>query len=36
MTLDQFWNIVEKVHLVSEGDMDKKCELLDAELRRLL
>jgi hypothetical protein len=35
MTLDQFWNIVEKVHLVSEGDMDKKCELLDAELRRL-
>jgi hypothetical protein len=35
MTLDQFWNIVEKVHRASGGDMDKKCELLDAELRRL-
>src|SRR5262245_39326466 len=35
MTLDQFWNIVEKVHRGSRGDMDKKCELLEAELRRL-
>ena len=35
MTLDQFWNIVEKVHRDSRGDMDKKCELLDTELRRL-
>jgi hypothetical protein len=35
MTLDQFWNIVEKVHRDSRGDMDKKCELLEAELRRL-
>src|SRR5262249_15624209 len=35
MTLDQFWNLVEKVHNASGGDMDKKCELLDAELRRL-
>ena len=35
MTLDQFWNIVEKVHDASGGDMDKKCELLDTELRRL-
>ena len=35
MTLDQFWNIVEKVHRDSGGDMDRKCELLDAELRRL-
>ena len=35
MTLDQFWNIVEKVHRASDGDMEKKCELLDAELRRL-
>jgi hypothetical protein len=35
MTLDQFWNIVDKVHQASDGDMDKKCELLDAELRRL-
>jgi len=24
MTLDQFWNIVEKVHRNSDGDMDKK------------
>src|SRR5215470_19141756 len=35
MTLEQFWNIVEKVHCASDGDMDKKCELLAAELRRL-
>jgi len=35
MTIDQFWSIVEKVHAASEGDMDRKCELLEAELRRL-
>jgi hypothetical protein len=35
MTNEQFWEIVEKVHVASGGDMDKKCELLDAELRRL-
>lgn len=35
MTIDQFWNIVEKVHRDSDGDMDRKCELLEAELRRL-
>jgi len=35
MTLDQFWNLTEKIHVASGGDMDKKCELLDAELRRL-
>jgi hypothetical protein len=35
MTLDQFWKLVEKVHKASGGDMDKKCELLDAELRQL-
>jgi|SRR5450756_1863089 len=35
MTLDQFWNLVEKVHVASGGDMDKKCALLDAGLRRL-
>jgi hypothetical protein len=35
MTLDQFWSLVEKVHRASGGDMDKKCELLDTELRRL-
>jgi Protein of unknown function (DUF4240) len=35
MTIDQFWSIVEKVHRASGGDMDKKCELLEAELRQL-
>lgn len=35
MTIDQFWNIVEKVHRESRGDMDRKCELLEAELRAL-
>ena len=35
MTFDQYWNLIEKVHVASGGDMDKKCELLDAELRRL-
>jgi hypothetical protein len=35
MTLDQFWSIVEKIHRDSGGDMDKKCALLEAELRRL-
>ena len=35
MTLDQFWSLTEKIHVASGGDMDKKCELLDAELRRL-
>lgn len=35
MTLDQFWSLVEKVHHLSGGNMDTKCELLDAELRKL-
>ena len=35
MTHDQFWNLIEKVHLASGGDMEAKCELLDAELRQL-
>jgi hypothetical protein len=35
MRADQFWNLVEKVHRDSDGDMDRKCELLGAELRRL-
>jgi len=35
MTLAQFWNLIEKIHVASGGDMDKKCELLDAELRRM-
>ena len=35
MTPDQFWKTVEKVHRDSHGDMDKKCESLDVELRKL-
>ncbi len=35
MQIDQFWNIVEKVRSASDGDMDRKCKLLDVELRRL-
>lgn len=35
LTLDEFWEIVENVHRASDGNMDKKCELLDAKLRRL-
>jgi len=35
MTLDQFWSTVEKVHRDARADMDKKCELLETELRRL-
>jgi hypothetical protein len=35
MTLDQFWEIVDGAHRASGGDMEKKCDLLDAELRRL-
>jgi hypothetical protein len=34
MTIDQFWTIVDKVHRASKGDFDKKCELLEAELRK--
>jgi hypothetical protein len=35
MTIDQYWNIIEQVHRASNGDMDRKCKLLEAELRRL-
>jgi hypothetical protein len=35
MTIDEFWNTVDKVHRASGGDMDKKCKLLGAELRKL-
>ncbi|HEY1171252.1 MAG TPA: DUF4240 domain-containing protein [Verrucomicrobiae bacterium] len=34
MTPDQFWTLVERVHHASKGDMDRKCELLEAELRK--
>ncbi len=35
MTQDQFWNIIQDVHLASNGDMDSKCDELKAELSRL-
>lgn len=35
MTPDLFWNLIEKIHRDSRGDMEKKCTLLEAELRRL-
>lgn len=35
MTVDQFWNLIDRVHSVSEGDMDKKCALLKQELLNL-
>src|SRR5687768_8210947 len=35
VTIDQFWDIVDRVHLASGGDMDTKCQLLQAELENL-
>jgi hypothetical protein len=35
MTIDEFWDIVDRVHRASGGDMDKKCELLREELEKL-
>jgi len=35
MTLDEFWNIIAKVDRESEGAFQKKCELLDRDLRKL-
>lgn len=35
MTLDQFWNLIENIHLASGGNMDRKCDLLDKQLRQL-
>lgn len=35
MTSSQFWDIVDRVHVASAGDMEKKCELLAKELRKL-
>jgi hypothetical protein len=35
MNIDEFWEIVERVHLASPGDMEAKCQLLDDELRTL-
>jgi len=35
MTIDDFWAIVDRVHMASGGKMDRKCELLEDELRKL-
>ena len=35
MTLDEFWNIVERVHSASPKDMEAKCRRLAEELRLL-
>ena len=35
MNIDQFWNIVDRVHADSAGDMDLKCRLLTKELQQL-
>jgi hypothetical protein len=35
MSIDDFWNIVERVHAASPGDMENKCRRLADELRRL-
>jgi hypothetical protein len=35
MTVEEFWKLVEKVHHAAKGDMERKCELLEAELRKL-
>jgi hypothetical protein len=35
MTIDEFWNIVDRVHAASNGDKSAKQELLREELRKL-
>ena len=35
MNTDQFWQLIDDVHVASGGDMDRKCELLTARLRAL-
>ena len=35
MTIDTFWNLIDRVHTASGDDMDQKCALLKAELRDL-
>jgi hypothetical protein len=36
MDIDHFWNIVDRVHAASGGDMDAKCRLLADELANSL
>lgn len=35
MTIERFWEIVDRVHRAAKGSMDKKCDLLRSELRKL-
>lgn len=35
MTIDEFWDIVDRVHAASPSDMKNKCRLLGDKLRRL-
>ena len=35
MTIDEFWSLIEKIDRDAGGDMDRKCELLTDELRKL-
>jgi hypothetical protein len=35
MTVDQFWNLIDRVHSASQGDMDKKCAFLKHEFQDL-
>lgn len=35
MTIDDFWALVDRVHMASGGKMDRKCKLLEDELRKL-
>lgn len=35
MTIDEFWEIVDRVHIASGGDMHTKCQLLQKELEKL-
>jgi hypothetical protein len=35
MTINQFWDIIGRVHEAGRGDMKRKCELIGEELRKL-
>lgn len=35
MNEEQFWQIIQKVHIDGLGDMDKKCELVSLEISKL-
>lgn len=35
MTIDEFWEIVNEIHVASGGEMETKCDLLAERLRKL-